>query len=301
MLSFLVTDFAPFDYRPIFILLSFFKSTFRPPSTCERVIMSIFISTASFEYHTEALGIPESSPRISWKFKGDVQNWIQETYEVEIQHEAESSAETYLLHTSESCLVPWPSKPLLSGGSATVRVRSSGKGVNTPWSKSHKVEAGLLDSSDWLCELIESPREIGSSHAEAPTLFRRHFQVTKPVLKARLYITVHGVYESEINGARVGDHVLAPGWTVYDKELSYQTFDVTGHLRLENGGQNTIGVSVAEGWYAGRLGFHGGRHNIVRTRFDFVSSDLKKRLLFSYAAFASCNCYNYWGNHKILC
>lgn len=224
--------------------------------------MSISISALSFEHHNETLGIPETSPRISWSFKGDASEWLQETYEIEIQHENDL-AEVYLLKSSENSLVPWPSKPLVSGGCATVRVRSSGNEISTPWSDTHTVETGLLSTSDWTCHLIESIRDIDSSSAEPPVLFRRNFQVAKPVKKARLYITAHGVYETEINGVRVGNHVLAPGWTVYDQELSYQTFDITGHLKVGDGGQNTIGVSVAEGWWAGRLGFNGGRHNIV--------------------------------------
>jgi len=229
------------------------------------LIMSVSISALSFEHHAEPLGIPESSPRISWRFKGVAPNWIQETYEIEIQHETEVAAETYIVHTSESVLVPWPSRPLVSAGVATVRVRSSGNGVTTAWSEIQRVEAGLLHPTDWVCELIESRREIDPKFAEPPVLFRRNFQVKQAVQKARLYITSHGVYEPEINGVRVGNHVLAPGWTVYHKELSYQTFDVTGHLKVGDHVQNTIGVHVAEGWWAGRLGFLGGRHNIVRT------------------------------------
>lgn len=224
--------------------------------------MSVLISTLSFEHHTNTLGIPDSSPRISWSFKGNASEWLQDAYEIEIQHENDP-AETYIIESSESSLVPWPSKSLISGGSAMIRVRSFGNGISTPWSDTLTVEAGLLRSSDWTCQLIESSWDIESSSTEPPVLFRRSFHVAKPIKKARLYITAHGVYEPEINGVRVGDHVLAPGWTVYDQELSYQTFDVTGLLKVGEDGQNTIGVSVAEGWWAGRLGFMGGRHNIV--------------------------------------
>ncbi|MFD4502999.1 family 78 glycoside hydrolase catalytic domain [Streptomyces sp. NPDC058457] len=74
-----------------------------------------------------------------------------------------------------------------------------------------------------------------------------------------MYITAYGVYAAEINGEPVGDHVLAPGWTSYAHRLRYQTYDVTPLLRT---GENTIGALLGEGWYTGRLGFHGGRRNI---------------------------------------
>ncbi len=57
----------------------------------------------------------------------------------------------------------------------------------------------------------------------------------------------------------VGDHVLAPGWTSYHHRLRYHTFDVTDHL---GEGDNAIGITVAEGWYRGRIGFDGGRREV---------------------------------------
>jgi alpha-L-rhamnosidase len=90
----------------------------------------------------------------------------------------------------------------------------------------------------------------------------------KPISKSRLYITAHGIYEAEINGNRIGDHVLAPGWTPYNHELSYQTFDITNILKE---GNNAICVHAAEGWFLGRLGFHGGRTNIWGDKLGVIA------------------------------
>jgi alpha-L-rhamnosidase len=60
---------------------------------------------------------------------------------------------------------------------------------------------------------------------------RRAFKVTRPIARARLYVTALGLYKSWINGRRVGDQELAPGWTDYAKRVRYQVYDVTGHLR----------------------------------------------------------------------
>ena len=79
------------------------------------------------------------------------------------------------------------------------------------------------------------------------------------VKSARLYITALGVYEAQINGKVVGDQVFAPGWTVYDQRLRYQTFDVTEHAAA---GPNAIGAILGDGWFRGRIGFGGGRRNI---------------------------------------
>ena len=59
----------------------------------------------------------------------------------------------------------------------------------------------------------------------APYL-RREFSVAGQAQRATLTITARGLYECWLNGARVGDHVLAPGWTDYDVRIHVQTYDV---------------------------------------------------------------------------
>jgi alpha-L-rhamnosidase len=97
---------------------------------------------------------------------------------------------------------------------------------------------------------------------------RREFTVRPGVKAARLYITALGLYEAQINGVVVGDHVLAPGWTVYDARLRYQTFDVTALLQE---GPNAIGAILGDGWFRGRIGFGGGRRNIYGERLALLA------------------------------
>lgn len=94
-----------------------------------------------------------------------------------------------------------------------------------------------------------------------PLRFRKLFEVPQgaQVSRATLYATAYGVYEIFINGARVGDHVMAPGWTSYNHRLCYQVFDVSGMLKE---GPNVIAAEVGEGWYATRLLWAGGRRHI---------------------------------------
>ena len=76
---------------------------------------------------------------------------------------------------------------------------------------------------------------------------RHSFDVTKGVKSARLYATALGAYEMFINGQRVGDQVLAPGWTDYRERVIYQTYDVTEQVVQ---GKNAISAFLAPGWYA---------------------------------------------------
>lgn len=81
-------------------------------------------------------------------------------------------------------------------------------------------------------------------------LARKAFRVDAPVERASVYVTALGLYELHINGRRVGDQLLAPEWTSYDKRVQYGTYDVTDLLRR---GNNAIGAVLGEGWYAGRV------------------------------------------------
>ena len=81
-------------------------------------------------------------------------------------------------------------------------------------------------------------------------LFRKEFESVQKPEKALLEITGKGVYYAEIDGKRVGDFILAPGWTTYKKRLQVQTYDVT---ELIHSGKNTLDVTLAEGWYHGRI------------------------------------------------
>ena len=76
-------------------------------------------------------------------------------------------------------------------------------------------------------------------------LFRKDFTVQKKVESATLRITARGVYEAVLNGQRVGDFIMAPGWTVYHERLQVQTYDITSLLKEDN----SIILHLAEGWY----------------------------------------------------
>lgn len=87
-------------------------------------------------------------------------------------------------------------------------------------------------------------------------LLRKEFQLAEghgPVAQATLHATAFGVYEAFINGVPVGDDVLSPGWSSYEWRLRWRSYDVTSLL----GPSTVIGVSLGNGWYRGRLAWHG--------------------------------------------
>ena len=218
------------------------------------------VTAPVLEHHREPLGIGESRPRLSWRTETDTPGWTQQAYRLEITGtDSTVLTDTGRVEGADSVLVEWPGEALASRSRVGVRVQVWGEdGETSAWSPPTWAETGLLARTDWTARPVTPDREP----ADAPlpvALLHRTFTLAKAVASARLYITAYGVYEAEINGTRVGDHVLAPGWTSYHHRLRYQTFDVTGLLR---DGANAIGALLGEGWYTGRLGFHGGRRNL---------------------------------------
>ena len=108
-----------------------------------------------------------------------------------------------------------------------------------------------FDDSSWANAAVlpeEQQTKLGRAWPGQPAgLLRTTFQVTKPVRAARIYSTALGSYQLRLNGQRLGDDVLAPGWTDYRKRVVYQVHDVTAGLKE---GVNALGAILGDGWYA---------------------------------------------------
>lgn len=230
----------------------------------------ISIADVRFEHLREALGVGTARPRLSWLVDTSIPGWRQAAYAVEVTgDDGRPRGRTERVESDESVLVPWPFDSLASRERVVVRVRVWGAdGSVSAWSEPRAVEAGLLDAADWTARFVTPSWSEDTSQDQPCPFLRREFDLRAPPRKARLYVTALGVYEAHLNGAVVGDHVLAPGWTSYHHRLRYQTFDVTGLLRE---GRNAIGAILGDGWYRGRLGFGGGRRNVYGDRLALLA------------------------------
>ncbi|CAG9939869.1 unnamed protein product [Clonostachys rosea f. rosea IK726] len=225
-------------------------------------------------YHEPSVtGIHESRPRLSWQVENALSGYTQRAYEVEVTEQEPGlhpRTNVVTCSSSSSRLVPWPfDEPLVSRQRVAVRLRVFGSsGEPGPWSKPVRIEVGLLRREDWQCNRIAASWRQDETTPGPEHLFRKTFHVNEAVQHARLYITAQGVYEAELNGSRIGDHFMAPGWTTYDNRLQYQTYDVTGFVK---DGANCLGARVAEGWFSGRLGFDGGKRNIWGSQVSLLA------------------------------
>ncbi|NQX16612.1 alpha-L-rhamnosidase [Rathayibacter sp. VKM Ac-2857] len=218
--------------------------------------VGISISRVRFEHHEDdRLGIGESTPRLSWRYLEAPAGFVQTAVDVEVSIEHPGSADEVSRHHLEGpdqVLVPWPARPLRSRERVAVRVRPHGD--HGTWSAPARVEVGLLEPEQWSASFV-GPAWDDNADLRRPARVRADFDVPSDVVRARLYLTAHGLAQAEVNGRRVGDEELTPGWTTYRHRLRYATFDLTEHLHT---GRNAIGIWLADGWWRGLVGFDGG-------------------------------------------
>ena len=186
------------------------------------------------------LGLGVRAPRLSWRLPDRVTR--QEAYQIEINGKPSPRV------VSDACvLVPWPGQPVASRQNVSWRVRVWSEQGESPWSPAGWFEAGLLEESDWSAHWIEPP-----GHDRQPLVLQKEFSLEGAPARARLYATAHGIYECFLNGQRVGDLELTPGFTSYPTQQLVQVYDVTALLVQ---GSNRWEVVVSDGWYRGQLGF----------------------------------------------
>ena len=111
-------------------------------------------------------------------------------------------------------------------------------------------------------------RWISPAQDRNSALLRRRFSCEKREGAARLYLCGLGVYEAYLNGKKIGEEFLAPGYHAYDFHLAVQTYDVSDLLRE---GANSLVIALGEGWFKGRLGFEGGYTNLYGERLYAIA------------------------------
>ncbi|MDR1172723.1 MAG: glycoside hydrolase family 78 protein [Bacteroidales bacterium] len=211
------------------------------------------------EYLENPLGIDITAPVLGWKLQSNERGQLQTAYEI-------------MVATSEDGLeqgknLVWKSGKKTSAQSNNIayagqklqpftryywKVRVYDRdGKPSVWSVASRWETAMLTPADWKAQWIgdgsQSPINEADFYRDEPApMFRKTFTVKKQVVSARLYITGLGYYEAYINGDRVGNSVLDPGWTNFGKQALYSVYDITGMIRR---GDNAIGAILGNGFY----------------------------------------------------
>jgi len=229
------------------------KRIFIPLLVCELLALGVHAAALPValrcEYRVNPLGIDATRPRLSWQVESDGTNLLQTAYQIVVAISSGTAAEgqgdvwnSGRIASSQS-LVDYAGPALKAARRYywSVKVWDT-QGHVSRWAKPECWEMGLLEAGDW-----SGAQWIAGAVSPAAPLFRAAFDIAKPVAKARLYIGAAGYYVASLNGNRVGDAILDPGFTAYDKRLLYSTYDVTGSTLP---GTNVLGVTLGRGFYA---------------------------------------------------
>lgn len=205
------------------------------------------------EYMVNPLGIDEQTPRFSWWLNDPRSGARQTAYQIRVGRTADSADlwDSGVVQSNQTAHIPYGGTPLQSRQQAVWQVRVwDADSQPSPWSAPASFEMGLLEATDWSGQWVSLPVDGEYPVCGPATYLRRRFMINRPIHRARLYITARGWYQPWLNGQRVGQDLLTPGWTDYRIRIRYQTYDVTDYLRE---GENMLGAMLGDGWYVGEM------------------------------------------------
>lgn len=215
------------------------------------------------EYKNEPF-IDVEVPRFSWELEANGRGRMQTAYQLLVASSLD------LLEPGKADL--WDTEKQASGAMSQIEFKGEAlegrkkyywkvrawdeDGSQGQWSDPSTFETAFLNQKNWKAKWIgHDLTDLGRGkkfHLPPAPYLRKEIQVKGAIKNARLYATALGVYDFFINGKKVGDDYLNPGWTNYHKRVHYQAYDVTDQLVK---GENALSSVLTYGWYAGYLGY----------------------------------------------
>ncbi len=222
------------------------------------------------EYRVNPIGIGRIHPRFSWKMESKQADTVQKSCRIQVRT-GEKMVWDHREESETSVLIPYAGTELEPETRYHVTVEVTDNHGNTA-SETMTFETGIFRPEEFQAKMIT--HDFPEEETACP-VFYRTFPLKGAVKQARLYSTAWGVYEAYLNGARIGDERMAPGWTSYHHRLQYQIHDVTELLRNGCGNvsqnknpeqdrldtqnevpnQAALEMIVGNGWYKGIFGF----------------------------------------------
>ena len=218
------------------------------------------------EYVENPLGLETKKPRFSWMLNSFRRGEYQTAYKVIVSKTLEGAEvctgdawDSGAVKSGEQANVEYGGEQLRSRQRYWWRVKCWDRdGVEGPWSRIAWFETALFSQEEWKACWVSGGQ-----------LLRCDFTLEGAPLKARAYVSGLGYYELRINGVRVGDRVLDPGWTAYERRVLYTTYDVTDLLTK---GRNAVGLVLGHGRYIPAWGY-GSPRAIMQLEVEFREVD----------------------------
>ena len=202
------------------------------------------------EYREQPKGLAVKIPRFSWKIASGDNNVVQTAWHLIVSSAEKCFWDSGKIESDQSVLVPYAGQALTREQEYQVSLEIWDNYGNRAKAET-AFTTGIFDTGDFQAKMIT--HDFPPEEMACPVFFRK-FSPDKEVSSACLYATALGVYEITLNGKRVEDYYMAPGWTNYHKILQYQYYDVTDRLQ-GTGQENVLELTVGNGWYKGILSF----------------------------------------------
>lgn len=202
------------------------------------------------EYQVNPIGIQTQTPRLSWRIEDHASLAPQSKYRIIVsdsnEHIADGTGSLWdsgIIQSNRSLCIEYKGRELKSKTKYFWKVFIWCDGIESPLeSDISTFETAIFTDEEWNASWIRHPYpEYGTT-----TLFRKEFITYEAAQEARAYICGLGYYILYINGERVEDRVLEPGWTDYRKTVLYSVYDISKYIIK---GKNSICVELGEGWY----------------------------------------------------
>jgi hypothetical protein len=239
----------PAHLRTAWLLLSLAASF---PLGVQPLWGAVTVSNLLCGFATNPLGVDEATPRLSWQLHAGApgqRGLAQTAYQILVATSTNALAvghgdlwDSSKVSSDSSLNIIYAGTSLVSEQQVFWKVRIWDQdGQHSEWSPVATWTMGLLNPTDWQGHWI-----CASTASSALPIFRREFTVRPDLQRAMIYICGLGQYELTANGRKVGDGLLAPGWSKYDKTCLYDTLDLTPYLAS---GANAVGVLLGNGMY----------------------------------------------------
>ncbi|MEI6050952.1 MAG: family 78 glycoside hydrolase catalytic domain, partial [Bacteroidota bacterium] len=223
--------------------------------SCALYSISVNIHNLRCEYLSNPFGIDIVNPRLSWIIESSRRGERQTAFQILVASSSDKLSQnigdlwdSHKVKSGQTTQLEYSGKPLVSGIQCYWKVRIwDMNGKVSDWSKPALWTMGLIDAKDWQGKWI-GVNEPSPAEWPKPRYLRKSFTLDGNVRRATVYVTSLGLYELRLNGKRVGNLMLTPEWTNYNKRILYQTYDVTNIVHT---GSNAIAAILGNGWYCG--------------------------------------------------
>ncbi|MBO9727326.1 MAG: family 78 glycoside hydrolase catalytic domain [Chitinophaga sp.] len=215
------------------------------------------------------IGIDAAKPTFSWQLYADIPHVKQTAYRILVADNPALLArnkgniwDSRKVVSDESIQILYAGKTLHAATLYYWKVMVWNNGVASDWSEPASWQSGLYKADDWkkaqwigyeampdndrIVPALHSDYQEKNRRKDVLPLLRKDFTPRKPLARATVFICGLGQFDLHLNGKKVGQHFLDPGWTKYDQQALYVTFDVTDQLQS---GQNTLGVMLGNGFF----------------------------------------------------